>query len=238
MILTNNPLLKYDEWLDQAKIDGSVALIDKFTDWTSFDVIAKLRRLTGIKKIGHAGTLDPLATGLLIVCFGKATKTINHYQDMTKSYKGRIKIGAITKSFDRAYPEENQLTLDSISEQLLSETLKKFFGKISQIPPSFSAKKIDGVRQYKLARMGIEKELKAVEVEIYDLKLLDINLPFFDIEVACSKGTYIRALARDIGIELGTGGYLYELRRTAIGDHNVIDALTIDDFIRYSNGNL
>lgn len=231
MILTKSNVSQYKAWLDKVNSTGAAALIDKDADWTSFDVIAKLRPLIKIKKIGHAGTLDPLATGLLIVCFGKATKTISSYQDMRKSYSGVIKIGATTKTDDSAAVEENLKDYSNITQIEIRNTINNYIGEIWQKPPIFSAKKIKGQRLYQLARKNVSVEIEPVKVIIHKIDILNIQLPYISIDVECAKGTYIRALARDIGQDLGTGAYLSSLRRTAIGEYNVDDALRISDFV-------
>ena len=229
MFLDKKTVAAFGEWLGAAKQEGGVILIDKDLKWTSFDVVAKLRNLLKIKKIGHAGTLDPLATGLLIVCCGKATKTISQFQDLSKTYLAKVKIGATTETDDSEKEEENIKDYSSVSIDDIQAACKSFEGKILQTPPLYSAKKVNGKRLYKLARKGIEVKVEPVEVEIEYIKVNKINLPYFDIEVKCSKGTYIRALARDIGEKLTVGAYLAALRRTKIGDYNVDEALKIRD---------
>jgi tRNA pseudouridine55 synthase len=230
MILTKSSLNNFPDWLTQARNDGAFALIDKYAGWTSFDVVAKLRRLVRIRKIGHTGTLDPLATGLLILCFNRFTKKINEFTNLGKNYSAVIKLGATTPSDDREKEEENLCDISQISDDDIKNTLNGFRGKIEQLPPIYSAKWQNGERLYHFARDGREVDIKPVEVEISELYLLKIEKPFIEIDVQCSKGTYIRAIARDIGKNLGCGAYLFDLRRTHIGDYNVEDALTIDDF--------
>lgn len=208
---------------------GGTALIDKDENWTSFDVIAKLRNITRIKKAGHAGTLDPLATGLLMVFFHKSTTDINQYQDLGKSYYAVVKLGAETASCDRETPEENVTGCTGISESSVLEALAHLTGKIEQIPPAYSAKKIGGKRAYKLARQNIDFEMKPSLVEVFSYENIKLELPYLSFGVNCSKGTYIRSLARDIGKILGCGGYLYELRRTAIGSFMADNALKINE---------
>jgi tRNA pseudouridine55 synthase len=228
LILQKSNLTQINDWLSSAMVDGSAALIDKDKSWTSFDVVNKLRYLFKVKKVGHAGTLDPLATGLLILCFGKATKTIDSFQGMKKKYTGIIKLGATTKTDDSEGEEENIKSIENISEAMIEHTVSLFQGKIMQKPPMFSAKSVNGTRLYKLARKNIEVEILPVEVEINGFKITDYKLPYLTFEIECSKGTYIRSIARDLGEKLGCGAYLSELRRTAIGDYNVTDAVTID----------
>jgi tRNA pseudouridine55 synthase len=211
---------------------GQLFLLDKPLDWTSFQAVNKLKyklkrefkELPKKFKIGHAGTLDPRATGLLIVCTGKFTKKIPEIQDAPKEYWTEIKIGVQTESYDTEKPEILQTDFSHISEELIYETLKKFIGEIDQKPPVFSALKIDGKRAYDLARKGEEVEMKSRKTTIHYLNDIEINLPFVSFTVGCSKGTYIRSLAHDIGQELGIGAYLTQLRRTKIGDYSVNDS--------------
>lgn len=216
---------------------GKMLLIDKPTDWTSFDIVNKIRyrlkKLLGVKKIkvGHAGTLDPLATGLLIVCTGKATKTIDSYQGMPKEYIGTIQFGATTPSFDAETAPDQEYPYDHLTPEILRNAAQKFTGKIQQLPPMFSAIKVDGQPLYKKARKGIKVEVKAREVEVFEFDLTRIELPEVDFRIRCSKGTYIRSLAHDIGQAVESGAFLSNLRRTAIGDYRVEDAWKIEDFI-------
>ena len=216
--------------------EGQVILFDKPLEWTSFNIVKKtrnlLRRKYGYKKIkvGHAGTLDPLATGLLIVCTGKFTKQIEKYQAQKKEYIATIKLGQTTPSFDLETEVDNEFPFNHITEELLKETLKKFIGEQKQIPPNFSAKFINGKRAYVKARNGEDFEIKPNNIFIYDIAILEFDLPIIKIKISCSKGTYIRALARDIGVLLNSGAHLTGLRRTQIGEFNVNDALTIEYF--------
>jgi tRNA pseudouridine55 synthase len=235
MLLNKSAKSQFKEWLNLAQTDGAVALIDKDKNWTSFDVIGKLRPTLNIRKIGHAGTLDPLATGLLILCLGKSTKKINEYQDLKKGYRALIKLGATTKSYDSEFEEENIKDISSLNIDQIKETVNGFVNEFLQIPPQFSAKKVGGVRSYDLARKNKEIELKPNLVTVYKMDIKDISLPYIDIEVECSKGTYIRSLARDIGEALNVGGYLKELRRICIGDYSVDDALKIEEIVELSN---
>ncbi|WP_313100393.1 tRNA pseudouridine(55) synthase TruB [Epilithonimonas sp.] len=216
---------------------GHVFLLDKPLDWTSFQAVNKLKyklknefkELPKKFKIGHAGTLDPRATGLLIVCTGKFTKKIPEIQDAPKEYWTEIKIGVQTESYDTEKPEILQTDYSHITEENIHQTLEKFLGEIDQKPPVFSALKIDGKRAYDLARKGEEVEMKSRKTTILYLDNIEINLPFVSFTVGCSKGTYIRSLAHDIGQELGVGAYLTQLRRTKIGDYSVTEASS--DFI-------
>ena len=216
---------------NQDFLDGQIILLDKPLDWTSFQAVNKLKyklknefNLPKKFKIGHAGTLDPRATGLLIVCTGKFTKKIQEIQDAPKEYLTEIKIGVQTESYDTEKPEILQQDYSHISEEFIKETLEKFIGEIDQKPPVFSAIKIDGNRAYDLARKGEEVEMKSRKTTIHYLNNIEIELPFVRFTVGCSKGTYIRSLAHDIGQELGVGAYLTNLRRTKIGDYSVEDA--------------
>ena len=216
---------------NQDFLDGQIILLDKPLDWTSFQAVNKLKyklknefNLPKKFKIGHAGTLDPRATGLLIVCTGKFTKKIQEIQDAPKEYLTEVKIGVQTESYDTEKPEILQQDYSHISEGFILETLQKFVGEIDQKPPVFSAIKIDGNRAYDLARKGEEVEMKSRKTTIHYLNNIEIELPFVRFTVGCSKGTYIRSLAHDIGQELGVGAYLTNLRRTKIGDYSVEDA--------------
>ena len=226
-IRTSSDPLAVDAWYESAVAAGGVLLIDKESSWTSFDVVAKLRSAWKIPKIGHAGTLDPLATGLLIVCCGKATKRITEFQDREKEYRAVVKLGATTKTYDAEGEEENITDVSHLNPQDVIDAASRFTGDIDQIPPMYSARKVDGKRLYQLARKGEDVERPATRVRIHTLEVTDIRLPRFTMTVRCSKGTYIRTLAHDIGRMLGTGAYLESLRRTAIGEFSVDDALTV-----------
>ena len=212
-------------------LNGQTILLDKPLDWTSFQAVNKLKyklkrefNLPKKFKIGHAGTLDPRATGLLIVCTGKFTKIIPQIQDAPKEYFTEIKIGVQTESYDTEKPEILQQDISEITETQIKETLEKFLGEIDQKPPIFSAIKIEGNRAYDLARAGKEVEMKSRKTTITYIENIEIDLPFVRFTVGCSKGTYIRSLAHDIGQELGVGAYLTNLRRTKIGDYLVENA--------------
>lgn len=206
-------------------------LVDKPADWTSFDVVAFLRKVTGIKKIGHTGTLDPFATGLLIVAVSRgATKLIDSFHQYKKVYEASFVLGATSDTQDltgNIFENEN---VKAPSEEEVNEVLKKFIGEQKQIPPMFSAKKIGGQKLYDLARKGIEIERKPNLITIHDIEFLDYEFPNFSIRVTCSTGTYIRTLGHDIGQALGTGAYCEELRRTQIGDYSVEDAIQPKEF--------
>ena len=209
---------------------GQVILIDKPVNWTSFNVVARIRRLTKVKKVGHAGTLDPLATGLLIVCTGKKTKEISEYQAQRKKYAGIITLGKSSPSMDLATEITETLLPDDLSEEKILIVRNKFTGNIEQVPPMFSALKHKGKPLYKLARAGKEVERNPRQVEIFKFEITKIDLPEIHFEISCSKGTYIRVIADDFGKELGCGGILSLLRRTEIGDYKVDDAFNLDEF--------
>ena len=218
--------------------EGELILIDKELNWTSFDVVNKIRyaikKKIDIKKIkvGHAGTLDPLATGLLIICCGKMTKSINNFSAMNKTYSGKITIGSTTPSYDLETKPNVHYPIDHINEKLILKTAKKFVGKIFQTPPMFSAIKKDGVRLYNLARQGKEIKIDKREVSIDSFEITSFNLPEISFNITCSKGTYIRSLAHDFGKEINSGAHLSELRRIKIGDYSVKDSVKVMDFIR------
>jgi len=209
---------------------GQVLLIDKALDWTSFDVIRKIRSLIKIKKVGHAGTLDPLATGLLIVCTGKFTKKINEYMGMEKEYTGTFTLGAVTPTYDLESRPVDIKDLSAISEEQIHNATKAFTGEIQQVPPIHSAVKKDGKPVYLMARKGIDVQLEARTVTINNFTIEKIELPIVHFKVVCSTGTYIRSLANDYGKELGCGAYLSSLRRTRIGTFLAEDAFQMKDF--------
>ena len=211
-------------------LEGQVFLVDKPLDWTSFQAVNKmkfkLKKEFKFKKIkvGHAGTLDPKATGLLVVCTGRATKKISEIQDAQKEYWTEIKIGVQTESYDTEKPEIFPTDISHITEDFVTEVLQKFLGEITQKPPIFSAIKVDGERAYDLARAGASVEMKSRKTTIHYIKDIQIEIPYVRFLVGCSKGTYIRSLAHDIGQELGVGAYLTQLRRTKIGEYSVEEA--------------
>lgn len=215
-------------------ISGEILLVDKPLKWTSFDVVKRLRgaltRRLGIKKfkVGHAGTLDPLATGVMIITTGRATKQIEQLQSGVKEYIATLRLGATTPSFDLETEIDATYPTAHITRELVEETLKKFVGEIEQTPPAFSAVKVDGKRAYNLARKGKEVQLKAKLLVIDEIELLHFTPEEIKIRVVCSKGTYIRALARDIGEALGTGAHLTALQRTRVGDALLKDCLNVD----------
>ena len=219
-----------DPVVQQPYQEGKVLLINKPLHWTSFDVVRKLRSLLQIKKIGHAGTLDPLATGLLIVCTGKFTKKINEYMAQEKEYTGTFTLGAVTPTYDLESNPKQEKEFSFVTEEMLKAATEKFIGDIEQLPPMFSAIKKDGVALYELARRGEEVELKPRSINIKSFEITEINLPVVHFKVVCSTGTYIRSLANDYGTALGCGAYLSSLCRTRIGDFKNEDALSMEEF--------
>ena len=218
---------------------GHTLLIDKPLGWTSFDVVKRVRsiltRRYGVKrfKVGHAGTLDPLAPGVMLVCPGRATKEIDTLQAGVKEYVATMTLGATTPSFDLETEIDATYPTDHITRTLVEETLKRFTGSIEQIPPAFSAVKVDGKRAYKMARKGQTPDLKPKTLQIDELQLLDFKPEEITVRVLCSKGTYIRALARDIGLALGSGAHLTALRRTRVGKALIDDCMTVDNAIQW-----
>ncbi len=210
--------------------EGKVLLIDKPLHWTSFDIVRKMRNLIQIKKIGHAGTLDPLATGLLIVCTGKFTKKINEYMAKEKEYTGHITLGAVTPTYDLESKPEQMKEYSFLTPELIHAATVPFTGTIDQFPPIYSAIKKEGVALYELARRGIEVQPEARKINIYHFEITNISLPVLSFKVVCSTGTYIRSLANDFGAALGCGGYLSSLRRTRIGEFEVSEALSMEQF--------
>lgn len=201
-----------------------ILLIDKPKGITSFDVIRRLRRKLGVRKMGHAGTLDPLATGLLIIAVGKATKELSRYMGLPKKYEVLIEFGKVSTTYD-ADGKLTEMPMENVARNEFENALKNFIGEINQIPPAFSAIHVNGQRAHDLARKGIKVEMAPRKVQIHGIKILDFSWPLISLEVSCGKGTYIRSLAHDIGQMLGCGGYVKELRRTAIGDFQVEDAM-------------
>ena len=210
--------------------EGKVLLIDKPLRWTSFDVIRKIRNLIKIKKVGHAGTLDPLATGLLIVCTGKFTKKINEYMAQEKEYTGTITLGATTPTYDLESEPENFKPFDQLSVQQMQTAAQTLTGEILQTPPIHSAIKKDGKRVYELARRGLEVKLEARPVSVLEFEITKVEMPKVAFKVVCSTGTYIRSLANDFGELLGCGGYLSSLCRTRIGSFDLKDAMSMQQF--------
>lgn len=219
-------------------IEGEILAFDKPYHWTSFDVVGKVRWLLchrlGVRKlkVGHTGTLDPLATGVVVVCTGKKTKLIDELQAHTKEYVATLQLGATTPSFDLEREVDATYPTEHITRQLIDEVIPSFEGEQWQVPPAFSAVKVDGKRAYQLARQGEQPELKAKLLVIDEIEILNFNLELMQLtlRIVCSKGTYIRALARDIGVALRSGAHLIALRRTRIGDVRVEDCLTMEQF--------
>lgn len=223
-------------------VEGEILLIDKAIDWTSFDVVnyirSGIRRIYDLKKlkVGHAGTLDPKATGLLIICTGKFTKRLNDFQEYEKEYCGTIRLGATTPSFDLETEEDAVFPWEHITEEMLENARQDFLGDIEQIPPAFSAIHIDGQRAYQFARVDATNvKLEPRKVRIHEIEFTSVSFPDVDFRMRCSKGTYIRSFARDLGLALGSGGYLRALRRTAIGDFNADNSLDVKDFLSILN---
>lgn len=219
-----------DPAIQQPYLDGKVLLINKPLHWTSFDVVRKLRSLLQIKKIGHAGTLDPLATGLLIVCTGKFTKRISEFMAQEKEYTGTFTLGAITPTYDLESEPGQQTDFSFVTPAMLETATEKFTGDIEQLPPMFSAIKKDGVALYELARRGEEVELKPRNIHIGSFEITKVELPVVHFKVICSTGTYIRSLAHDYGQTLGCGAYLSGLCRTRIGEFKINDAVGMEEF--------
>jgi tRNA pseudouridine55 synthase len=210
--------------------EGKLVLINKPLRWTSFDVIRKMRNLIRIKKVGHAGTLDPLATGLLIVCTGKFTKRINEYMAQEKEYSGSFTLGATTASYDLEQEPENFKSFEHISGEQIKSATVPFTGEILQVPPAHSAIQIDGKRVYELARQGREVVIEPRKVTVSEFEITAVELPLVYFRIVCSTGTYIRSVANDLGIALGCGAYLSSLCRTRIGDFKLEDAMSMDEF--------
>jgi tRNA pseudouridine55 synthase len=211
--------------------DGGIVLIDKPSGWTSFDVVNKIRHTLHIKKVGHAGTLDPNATGLLIIAFGKKTKELNQYQGLDKTYSGVIYLGKSTPSMDGETEFIDEKSIEGISEEQILKVRDSFLGESMQLPPMYSAVKHKGKKLYQLARKGKEVEREPRQIFVSDFQILQFKLPEIFFSVSVSKGTYIRVIADDFGKKLGCGAYLKELRRTRIGEYEVRDAFKIEDFV-------
>lgn len=210
--------------------EGKVLLINKPLRWTSFDAVRKIRNLIRIKKVGHAGTLDPLATGLLIICTGKFTKKINEYMAKEKEYTGSFVLGAVTPTYDLESEPVDFKPIEYLTAEKIRETTKAFLGDILQVPPAHSAIKIDGKRVYELARQGKEVKIEPRRINISTFEITHINLPVVEFRVVCTTGTYIRSLAYDFGKALGCGAYLGSLCRTRIGEFTLKEAMTIEEF--------
>jgi tRNA pseudouridine55 synthase len=235
-VLANNEEIDLRDYVvtrdnfDKEKLKtGSILLFDKPEHWSSFKLVKKVKYYTKAARVGHAGTLDPLATGLLIICTGKCTKMIEKIQDMPKIYTGVFNFGKTTPSFDLETEFDAEYDYQHITENNITELVTKMTGEIDQVPPVYSAIKVNGTRAYKFARQGQELELKSRKINIYNFKVGG-TLPHLNFEVLCSKGTYIRTLAHDFGQALNSGCYLTELRRTAIGEFKIEDAFQIEEF--------
>ncbi len=218
--------------------EGEILLVDKPLEWTSFQVVNKIRyairRKLGVKKIkvGHAGTLDPLATGLLILCTGRKTKTIEQIQMLKKEYTGIIQLGATTPSYDLETEIDQEFATDHLTQPIVEEAARKLTGELDQVPPIFSAKKVNGKRAYQAARKGEHVELKPKQISVFEFETKLLEGAGVEFKIQCSKGTYIRSLARDLGRELNNGGHLTALRRTKIGQYSVQDALSPDQLVQ------
>lgn len=210
-------------------LEGRVLLMDKPLTWTSFKMIRRVRGLTYVQKVGHAGTLDPLATGLLIICTGKSTKQINDYMGMNKEYTGTLVLGATTATYDLESEPENFKSITHLTEDQIQKATLQFVGEIAQLPPQHSAIKKDGVRLYETARQGIEVKVDPRKVTIEAFEITKIDLPNIEFRVACSTGTYIRSLVKDFGDALGVGAYMSALRRTKIGAFDIANAIQWED---------
>ena len=223
-----------DEIIEEQRIENQYYLIDKPLTWTSFDIVRKLKNLGRFKKIGHAGTLDPLATGLLIICVGKHTKKIDYFQSLPKTYTGILVLGKTTPSIDLETEFNQEFPVNHISSELIYEVIStKLTGAIKQIPPIYSAIKLDGKRLYTHARQGVQEEalnIKVRDAVIYRFEISTKNFPEIEFEIECSKGTYIRSIVRDLGEYLNSGAYLKKLVRTKIGEYDVANAQSIDTF--------
>lgn len=211
--------------------EGKWVLINKELNWTSFDVVKKIRNLVRIKKVGHAGTLDPLATGLLIVCLGKMTKQINQFMDLEKEYEGSMVLGKTTPSVDLETAFNSEVSIDHITQENIEHTAKTFIGNLMQTPPIYSAIKKDGEPLYKKARKGEHVKIEPRLVESKEFEITKIDFPDVHFKLVCSKGFYVRSLVRDFGEALGVGAYMSALKRTRIGQFKIEDALSIDEFM-------
>lgn len=226
MIITNKTTYTVEEIREKAFTEGVLILVDKPVGWSSFDAVAKVRGATQIKKVGHGGTLDPLATGLLVIALGKATKQLESYSASDKTYRATLKLGNTTKTFDMESDEENLTDISHLTNEVIESAIASFEGVQMQMPPIYSAKKVNGVRSYELARRNEEVVLKAREINITNIKVNVIDLPYVVFDVTCSKGTYIRSLCNDIGERLGVGGYMSNLIRTRVMDFDLEDAIS------------
>lgn len=233
MNLLSNTLIQsnsnyFTEWKEKLLSEGGILLINKDEGWTSFDIIRKIKYLFKIKKVGHAGTLDPLATGLMIVAIGKATKMLNYLQDVDKQYMGFIKLGATTDSFDRETEETDHSDITNLQEIDIYNNIKNFLGEIEQFPPVHSAVKFDGKRAYEYARKKIDIPLEPRKVTVSNFEILSLDLPYIEFKIDVSKGFYVRSFAFDFGKKIEIPSYLYSLKRTRVGEFYLNDALKIE----------
>ncbi|MBI5473722.1 MAG: tRNA pseudouridine(55) synthase TruB [Ignavibacteriae bacterium] len=215
--------------------EGEMLLVNKPRDWSSFDVVNKMRSIFHCERIGHAGTLDMKATGLLIVCTGKKTKELSQFQEMDKEYDVTVRLGERTESYDAETPVTESNSVDHLTEQDIRSAVQHFVGEQQQLPPMWSAAKVAGKRLYRYARKGIEVERKPRTVCVRSIQIKEIALPLLYMTVVCSKGTYVRTLVNDLGNALNVGAYVQELSRTRIGEYQLADAVTIEDMIVYRN---
>ncbi len=228
-LLQKSTLQNFSDWKAQAEIKGGIILVNKDEGWTSFDIVRKIKHLLAIKKVGHSGTLDPLASGLMLIAIGKATKLLNDLQNADKQYIGRIKIGATTPSYDRETQETDKVNITFLDENKIYSLLDTFKGDILQFPPVFSALKFEGKRAYKLARKKENIQLEPRKVQISNFEILEIDCPFIKFKIDVSKGFYVRSFAYDFGKELGYPSYLYSLQRTRIGEFFLENAINVED---------
>jgi tRNA pseudouridine55 synthase len=228
---TERNLDRQSDSAPQTRPQGATLLIDKPPGWTSFDVVHKVRQVLGVRKAGHAGTLDPMATGLLILCTEGKTKEIDQFSVLDKEYEGTMVLGARTPSFDAETPVIEQRSVEGITEEMIRDAFRHFTGPQTQIPPMWSAVKVKGKRLYTYARKGVAVERKPRSVIVHRFQLCALQMPSVRFQAECSKGTYIRALVEDVGLFLGCGAYLTSLRRTRIGPYRVDDAVTIEHLV-------
>ncbi len=234
-LLQKSTLQNFSDWKAQAEIKGGIILVNKDEGWTSFDIVRKIKHLLAIKKVGHSGTLDPLASGLMLIAIGKATKLLNDLQNADKQYIGRIKIGATTPSYDRETQETDKVNITFLDENKIYSLLDTFKGDILQFPPVFSALKFEGKRAYKLARKKENIQLEPRKVQISNFEILEIDCPFIKFKIDVSKGFYVRSFAYDFGKELGYPSYLYSLQRTRIGEFFLENAINVEDIQNIQN---
>lgn len=236
-LLTNNTLQQkdgFENWFSKITEEGGLLLINKDEGWTSFDIVRKIKYLLKIKKVGHAGTLDPLASGLVIVAVGKGTKLLNSIQNDDKQYVGNIKLGVTTPSYDRETEEENSIDISNLTNEQISENQKNFLGEIEQYPPVFSAVKFNGKRAYEFARKKIDIPLESRKVVVSKFDIINFDLPYLKFRIDVSKGFYVRSFAYDFGRKIGIPSYLYSLQRTRVGEFFLEDAIRIEDIPNFT----